>query len=38
MELLSLFDMQDLAGAKAEAAAYCQVLAACTPETMVYPE
>ena len=28
----------DLAGAKAEAAAYCQVLAACTPETMVYPE
>ena len=28
----------DLAGAKAEAAAYCQVLAGCTPETMVYPE
>ena len=28
----------DLAGAKAEAAAYCQLLAHCTPETMVYPE
>lgn len=28
----------DLADAKAEAEAYCRVLAACTPETMVYPE
>lgn len=28
----------DLDGAKIEAAAYVQVLAYCTPETMVYPE
>ena len=28
----------DLAGAKAEAAAYVQVLSRCMPETMVYPE
>lgn len=28
----------DLPGAKAEAAAYVDVLAGCTPETMVYPE
>jgi len=28
----------DLAGARAEAAAYCKVLANCTPATMVYPE
>lgn len=27
----------DLAGAKAEAAAYCQVLAHCTGDTMIYP-
>ena len=28
----------DLPGARAEAAAYCRVLAGCTPETMVYPQ